>query len=125
MDKLTFGSNGLVHLPTKYNGEVTLSKHKWETICCQPERTWYKFNCEKVATTLVAPDEVRHHTREPNQLFYYKQFSQYRFDERITVPAAKHFCYFAVVIDTSTGKVCTVFPLDRPKKGKEYKGEIK
>ncbi len=122
MDGLTFGADGYVHLPTKHHGEVTLSKKKWDKICSHPERQWYKFNTEKVPTTLVTPDYVRHHHNYQNQVIYYKQFSQYKLSEHITVPAAKHFSFFAVIIDTETDKVCTSYPLDKPKKGKEYKG---
>ena len=72
---ITFGTDGKCSFPTKYHGNVTLSKAKWDIICGAPERFYYTFNGEKVSTTLINPDKVRHHSKEANQFFYYKRFA--------------------------------------------------
>ena len=74
MPDIEFGDDGKCLFPTKYHGGVTLSKAKWEIICGEPERDYYRFNGEKIATTLINPDSVRHHRHEKNQFFYYKKF---------------------------------------------------
>lgn len=120
MPDIIFGKDGKVTFPTKYHGEVTLSKGKWETICSEPERAYYRFNGEKVATTLINPDSVRHHRHEQNQYFYYKRFLRLNITE--IVEAGPFFgVYFAVVIDSGTSRVCTVYPVEQPKPGKEFK----
>jgi hypothetical protein len=121
MEDLKFDSKGHAQLPTKYHGDVSFSQVKWNIICSQSERWWYKFNGEKIPTTLIAPDMVRYHSAYPNQFIYYKKFSTYRFNENVTVPAPKKASFFAVVIDVETKKVCTSYPLKAPKQGKEYK----
>jgi hypothetical protein len=40
---IVFGKDGKASFPTKYHGEVTLSKVKWEIICGQKERHYYTF----------------------------------------------------------------------------------
>lgn len=122
MSGLNFDNKDFIQLPTKHHGDVTLSKRKWDIICSQPERQWYKFNSEKVATTLVTPDHVRHHSKESHQIFYYKEFESYKLNEYTTVPMRKR-TFFAVIIDTNSGKVCTVYPVSNPKKGKEFDPE--
>ena len=121
MADISFDSSGKAHFPTKHHGEVTLSKGKWDTICGQPERLYYRYNGEKIATTLINPDEVRHHRKEPTQFFYYKQFSTIRLSIDVEVPL-KGCRYFAVVIDQSTGRICTVYPVPKPKEGQKFKG---
>jgi hypothetical protein len=74
MPDIEFGKDGKCVFPTKYHGEVTLSKTKWDIICSEPERHYYRFNGEKIATTLINPDIVRHHKAERNQVLYYKKF---------------------------------------------------
>ena len=120
MPNISFGSGDRATFPTKYHGDVTLSKGKWETICQQPERKHYQHNGDKIATTLINPDNVRHHSREKTQFFYYKKFDIMELDKTISgIPP--HGVYFAVVIDVSTMKICTVYPVEKPKPGKEYK----
>jgi hypothetical protein len=93
---------------------VTLSQAKWNTICSQPERYYYRHNGEKVSTTLIAPDYVRHHKTISTQFLYYKKF------EDGPLPCN----YFVVVIDTATQRICTVYPTEKPRPGtKEYKPE--
>lgn len=121
MADITFGSNGLALFSTKYHGEVTLSKWKWDQICKEPERFYYKYNWEKVPTTLVAPDYVRHHKIISTQFMYYKKFDTFMVTDKVEGPLPCKF--MAVVVDTATQCVCTVYPTDRPKLGKEYKGE--
>jgi len=78
---INFGNSQRAVFPTKYHGNVTLSKAKWGTICSAPERRHYPFNGDKVATTLINPDLVRHHRTEPTQFFYYKKFVSMRVSE--------------------------------------------
>ena len=120
MPDIIFDSTGRVWFPTKYSGEVSLSEEKWNKICSQPERYYYRHNGEKIATTLINPDYVRHHKTEETQLIYYKKFDAVKIAEEITGPVPCKF--FAVIIDTDTGRVCTVYPVKAPKEGKEYKG---
>ena len=120
MADISFRPDGLAIFPTRYHGEVTLTRWKWEEICAERERFYYKHNGEKVATTLINPDIVRHHRIEPNQFFYYKEFETYKLDEGIEGPVRCKF--FAVIVDVSTKRVCTLYPVIEPKEGKEYKG---
>jgi len=118
--EITFGKDGKAVFPTKYHGNVTLSKGKWEIICAEPERSYYKFNGEKIATTLINPDSVRHHRFAPTQYFYYKRFLRMSLSE--TVETGLFFgVYFAVIIDENTARICTVYPVHTPKAGKEFK----
>jgi hypothetical protein len=111
--------NGSVTFPTRHHGEVTLSERKWNDICGKPERQYSRYNGDKVATTRVAPDHVRHHKHEKSQFLYYKQFEAFKLSEGVQVSLGAKF--MAVVIDTNTQRVCTVYPVDEPKTGKEYK----
>lgn len=120
MPDISFGKDGKAIFPTKYHGDVSLSKAKWETICGEPERAYYRFNGDRVATTLINPDSVRHHRHEPNQFFYYKRFLRLNMNE--IVEAGPFWgVYFAVIIDVSTSRVCTVYPVEQPKPGKAFK----
>ncbi|MDD5476738.1 MAG: hypothetical protein PHG87_00790 [Candidatus Omnitrophica bacterium] len=124
MCSLNFGSDGYVTLPTKFHGDVKLSSWKWEIICAKPERQWYRFNSEKIPTTLVAPDYVRLHHNKEGQVFYYKEFARYKLTEQIEIPASERFKFFAVIIDLNNGNtICTIYPVGKPKKGKEFKPE--
>jgi hypothetical protein len=120
---IIFDKDGFARFQTKHHGEVTLSKWKWDIICGEPERFYYRLNSEKVATTLINPDHVRHHRHIPSQFLYYKAYPQFVLTEGILIPTGTNFpAYFAVVIDTATSKVCTVYPVAKPKSGKEFQG---
>jgi len=124
MPDITFDPSGHATFPTKYHGEVVLSKGKWAKICQEPERWYYHNNGDKISTTLINPDYVRYHSTYPNQFFYYKAFPSITLKEGVeastgtTIPP-----YFAVIIDNSTKKICTVYPTEKPKLGKEFRGE--
>ena len=120
MGSLLFDKEGFAKLPTKHHGDITLSKWKWDEICREPERTWYRFNEEKIATTLIVPDEVKHNSKYAGQIIYYKAFDSYKIFENVEVPAQQQFRYFCIVIDPEREKVCTVMPRDKPKKGQEF-----
>jgi hypothetical protein len=120
MPDIVFGKDGKAVFPTKHHGEVTLSKTKWDIICAEPERAYYRFNGEKIATTLINPDSVRHHRHEPSQYFYYKKFLNININGAVEM-SAFWGVYFAVVIDESTGRICTVYPVQQPKLGKLFK----
>lgn len=119
MPDISFGSDGKVTFPTKYHGEVTLSKDKWDTICNRPERYYYRLNGEKIPTTLVTPDLVRHHRDIETQFFYYKKFDKFTIVENVEGPVP--FKFMTVIIDTATQRICTIYPVEKPKSGKEYK----
>jgi hypothetical protein len=117
---ISFGPNRIVTFPTKYHGDVSLSRDKWDRICSEPERFYYRYNGDKVATTLVAPDFVRHHKDVATQFFYYKRFEKFVISENIEGPFPCKL--MVVVIDTETQRICTVYPTDKPKPGsKELK----
>ena len=120
MPDIVFGNNGKAVFPTKYHGEVTLSKVKWDIICAEPERAYYRFNGEKIATTLINPDSIRHHRHEPNQFFYYKKFLNVNLNGALEM-GSFWGVYFAVVIDADSCRICTVYPVDEPKPGKAFK----
>ena len=120
LSDITFGVHGRVVFPTKYDGEVTLSKSKWDVICSHPERFYYRLNGEKVPTTLVNPDVVRRHRIVPHQVFYYKRFETCRIADHVEGPVPCQ--YWTVIVDIVTKRVCTVYPTSKPKPGKEYKG---
>lgn len=120
MPDIAFGQNGKAVFLTKYHGEVTLSEAKWSVICSQPERSYYRYNGEKIGTTLVNPDQVRHHQHEPGQFFYYKRFAKLTMNEGVEISPTGGV-YFAVIIDEQSGKICTVYPVKEPKPGKGFK----
>lgn len=122
MPDISFGSNDRAIFPTKYHGHVTLSKVKWDIICSKPERQYYRFNGEKVATTLISPDMVRLHRVEANQFFYYKKFAAVSLAGNVSgLPPPGPGVYFTVIIDQSTNRICTVYPVLKPKPGKLFK----
>ena len=117
---IEFDDKGTCVFPSKYHGELTLSEKKWDTICRAPERSYYKFNGEKIATTLINPDIVRYHRQEKQQLLYYKKFTRLRYNEDGVEFNFQTGIYFAVVIDTTTSRICTVYPVEDPKPGKAF-----
>lgn len=119
MGDLTFPKEGKITLPTKYHGDVTLSKGKWNDICSKPERAFYRFNGEKIATTLINPDNVRYHHREEKQFFYYKRFNAIKLNDTVEIDQLK---YFAVIINAESKRVCTIYPVAKPREGNEFKG---
>jgi hypothetical protein len=119
MSDIVFGPNDIIKFPTRYHGEVTLSKWKWDLICAQPERIYYRYNGEKVPTTLMIPDYVRHHPEEPNQFLYYKQFDHYKVDQITEISLKTGFC--CVIIDVSKARVCTIYPRRSLKIGKDFR----
>ncbi len=122
MPDISFGPKGTASFPTKHHGDVTLSQAKWNTICSQPERYYYRHNGEKVSTTLIAPDYVRHHKTISTQFLYYKKFESFMILPGVDGPLPCN--YFVVVIDTATQRICTVYPTEKPRPGtKEYKPE--
>lgn len=119
MSDIAFDATGIASFPTKHHGDVTLSKRKWNEICAEPERDYYRHNGEKVSTTLITPDRVRHHKCVASQFIYYKQFDSFQITEGVDVQWAVPF--MAVVIDQATGRICTLYPTDKLKPGVEYK----
>ena len=91
-----------------------------DEICQEPERFYYRENAEKIATTLVNPEHVRHSKSYPNQFVYYKKFDMIRIGGKEVISRAP--CW-AVIIDDSTKRICTLYPTLKPKPGKEYTGE--
>lgn len=117
---IIFAQDGKATLPSKYHGEVTISKVKWGVICSEPERNYYRFNGDKIATTVVNPDLVRCHRHEAHQFLYYKRFNKIMIYEGVEVGHA-HGVWFAVVIDSNTSRICTAYPVIEPKPGKLFK----
>ena len=102
MPDISFGPNGTVTFPTKYHGEVTLSARKWDDICGKPERQYYRHNGDKVATTLITPDYIRHHRHEKSQFLYYKRFETFNLSEGTKIALGMKF--MAVTSDTDTNR---------------------
>lgn len=119
MPDLTFNQEKRAVFPTKHHCDVSISKAKWDEICQEPERFYYKENAEKIATTLINPDLVRYSENHNNQFIYYKMFENIMIGNKEVISRVK---YWAVVIDITTNRVCTIYPTPKPKKGKEYKG---
>ena len=119
MADIQFGEDGICKFKSKHHGELTLSKTKWDIICGEPERQYYRENGDKVATTLINPDEVRRSMRTQNQWLYYKKFMRILSDKGVEVPWSGGI-YFAVVIDEATSRICTVYPVEKPKPGKAF-----
>ena len=119
MPDLNFGKDNRAHFPTKYHGDVSLSKEKWDEICQEPERFYYRANAEKIPTTLINPESVRQSKHGDDKFVYYKKFETVVIGNKEVEAKAK---YWAVVIDSSTKRVCTVYPTLKPKIGKEHKG---
>ena len=78
MPDLTFDKTNRCYFPTKYHGEVSISKAKWDEICQEPERFYYRENAEMIATALVNPEHVRYSKNYQNQFVYYKKFEMIR-----------------------------------------------
>jgi len=119
LDDISFDSHGKTIFPTKHHGDVSLSKAKWEIICAEPERFYYRYNIGKIATTLINPDHVRHHKVQDGQFIYYKKFDTFNLAKNVEGPVSCK--YFAIVIDQKTGRICTIYPVLKPKSGMEYK----
>ena len=119
MPDLTFAQDDRAHFPTKYHGQVSISKIKWNEICQEPERFYYRENAEKIATTLINPDYVRYSHNHANQFVYYKRFDTIVIGNREVASKVK---VWAVIIDSKTYRICTVYPTPKVKKGKEFKG---
>ena len=120
MPDLTFDKANRCFFPTKHHGEVSISKAKWDEICQEPERFYYRENAEKVATALINPEHVRYSKNYQNQFVYYKKFEMIRLGGKEVNSRAP---YWSVIIDVSTKKICTLYPTPKPKSGKEYTGE--
>jgi hypothetical protein len=116
---IVFGDDDRAVFPTKHHGDVTLSKAKWDIICGEPERYYYRANGEKIATVLINPDQIRHHQHNGDQLFYYKKFMMIMMNNDVGLDLNAGV-YFAVIIDTSTNRICTVYPVEQPKPGKLF-----
>ena len=121
MPDISFDQNGRSLFSTKYHGDFSLSKKKWDGICQEPERHYFRSNGEKVATTLINPDVVLVSSTYDNQFKYYKTFDTIRLNDMIEVPTTDRNRYWAVVIDESTRAICTTYPTNKPRSGKEYK----
>ena len=74
MSDVIFNKDNRAYFLTKYHGDVSISKSKWDEICQEPERFYYRDNAEKIATALVNPEYVRHSNTRENQFIYYKKF---------------------------------------------------
>ncbi len=122
MPDLTFARDGRAHFPTKYHGMLSMSKAKWDEVCQEPERFYYRQNGEKVATTLIHPDFVRCSKSHRSQFLYYKQFEIFQLSGKGIAARLK---YWTVIIDTRTMRICTVYPTNNPKPGKEYKPGVR
>jgi hypothetical protein len=123
MPDISFDPSGFAKFPTKYHGDLTLSKHKWEEICAEPERWYYKSNGDKIAT-LINPDVVRFNKTYSNQFIYYKEFQTFSLSEGVAMTVGMRIPkYLAVVIDISSARVCTIYPVQKPKQGNEYTGD--
>ncbi len=124
MADISFDASGIARFQTRHHGEVTLSKIKWDKICSEPERSYYRANGDKIGTTLVNPDCVRYSNHYPNQFHYYKKFATMKISDMIEVGTGRNpFPFLCVIIDHSTKRVCTSYPVPNPKQGKEYKGD--
>ncbi|MBU0614123.1 hypothetical protein KJ766_02465 [Patescibacteria group bacterium] len=119
MPDLTFNKRKRAVFPTKHHGNVSISQIKWEEVCLEPERKYFKENAEKIATTLINPDVVRYSRKYEDQFIYYKRFETIKIGDREIDLKVK---FWAVVIDKQTGRICTVYPTQKPKAGHEYKG---
>ena len=120
MPDLTFDKTNRYHFTTKHHGEVSISKAKWDEVCQEPERFYYRENAEKIATTLINPEYVRYSKNYPSQFIYYKKFESIKIGGR---EGSSNIPYWSVVIDESTKRVCTLYPTPKPKAGKEYTGK--
>ena len=118
MPDLNFGTDKRAHFPTKYHGNVSLSKEKWDEVCQETERFYYKNNAEKIPTTLINPETVRHSKHGGNKFIYYKRFETIMIGNKEVEAKIK---YWAVVIDSDTKRVCTVYPTPKPRIGMEFK----
>lgn len=123
MPDITFNQKQRAVFPTRYHGDVSISRAKWDEICQEPERFYYRENAEKVATTLVNPDYIRYSKNHDNQFIYYKMFETFKIGDNKIKSKIK---YWAVVIDNTTNRICTIYPTVKPKIGREYKeGNVK
>ncbi len=121
MPDISFPSNGRAVFSTKHHGDFTLSKKVWDEKCSYPERSYFRYNGEKIGTILINPDCIYVSDKHPNQLKYYKEFDRIALSDKITVPTNKHNKMWAVIVDEATRYVCTIYPTEKPRSGKEYK----
>jgi len=113
---ITFGTDGKCSFPTKYHGNVTLSKAKWDIICGAPEKVLLYLQWGKKfpprSSTRTRSDITR---RKPIN-FSITSASLLSVSPRSCFSSANG-TFFAVVIDALSNRVCTVYPVPKPKPG--------
>ena len=126
MDKpaFSFDESGSVHFQSRHDGKVRLWQATWEKhILARPERGHFRFNAEKVPTTLVNPDYVRESLRDgPEVHLYYKDFPSWKLSEMVEIPSSSSMRYMVVVVSTVKKLILTTYLTGRIKSGKKVEG---
>lgn len=123
MDKpsFPFDDSGNAYFQSRYDGKIRFSKDTWEKhILVRPERGHFRFNAEKIPTTLVNPDYVRESLRDgPDVHLYYKAFPSWKLSETVEIPSSNSIRFMVVVVSTVKKLVLTIYLTGRIKAGKK------
>lgn len=98
------------------NKTYWLRRNTWNIKTKQPERWYLKFNFDKIELTIAYPEEVRRSTKRADSKILYRKFSQMTIAPNIT---ASWDGYIAVVIDTKTNRIQTIYPTRKIKEGEK------
>ena len=102
LDKPTFpfDDSGSVYFQSRHDGKIRLLTDTWEKhILARPERGHFRYNAEKIPTTLVNPDYVRESLRDgPDVHLYYKAFPSWKLSEAIEIPSSNSMRFMVVVV---------------------------
>jgi hypothetical protein len=114
VDRPKFDRNGLCHL-TDYQGKrCYLAQETWRKKTQRQERRVLKYNFDKIRLTIRNPDEVRRSTQRRDCRILYRSFSDWCIARGVV---GRWSGYIAVIIDDKRGRIQTIYPTRRKKKG--------
>ena len=123
MDKpaFPFNDSGSVYFQTRHDGKIRFSRDTWEKhILIRPERGHFRFNAEKIPTTLVNPDYVRESLRDgPEVHLYYKAFPTWKLSETVEISSSASMRFMVIVVSTVKKLILTSYLTGRIKTGKK------
>ena len=116
-----FDNDGSVYFQSRHDGKIRFFRDTWEQhILVRPERGHFRFNAEKIPTTLVNPDYVRESLRDgPDGHLYYKAFPTWKLSEGLEIPSSDSMRFMVVIVSTVKKLILTTYLTGRIKAGKK------
>lgn len=93
-----------------------LTRETWSEKTKYPERSLLKFNFDKIRLTITYPEEVRRSSKNRQSKILYRKFDRINYREGVNVPFNG---YFVVVINQSSGRIQTIYPTKKKKRGEK------